>query len=130
MKKTLTKQQKEQIKVWIQEAKEVMHLQDSSIILEYKAKSEDDNCFAEIVTDNRYGSGFLTVFEKDSVELWEEMGDEAVKQTIFHEIAHILVCDLSTLSEKRFCSKAELDKAHEILTEKLSHIFIDLVENK
>ena len=83
--------------MWVEEAKTVMHLYNSSITVRYKPKSKDKDCFADIETDHRYLSGKITIFEEDFAELWDTFGAPECKQTIFHEIAHVLVCPLLVL---------------------------------
>jgi len=123
----LTKEQKNFITLWVDEAKTAMHLQDSVITIRYKKKSDDEDCFADMYTLHHYVSGELTVYEKDFAELWDQFEGDGCKQIIFHEVAHVLISPLADINEYRFLSRDHHDTAKENLTEKISHIILDLI---
>lgn len=122
----LTKEQKNLIQLWVDEAKTAMHLQDSVITVSYKPKSKDDDCFAETDTHHHYVSGDITVFEKDFAELWDQFEGDECKQIIFHEVAHVLLSPLTGINDKRFLSEDHAETASENLAEKISHIVLEL----
>lgn len=124
----LTKQQKNLIALWVEEAKTAMHLQDSVITVSYKPKSNDEDCFAEAYTLHHYVSGDITVFEQDFAELWDQFEGEGCKQIIFHEVAHVLISPLADINEHRFLSRDHFETARENLTEKISHIILELID--
>jgi len=124
---TLTKKQKDQIKMWVKEAQTVMHLQDSVITIKYKPYSPNQDRWADTLILPKYISGDITIYEEDFAELWSQFEGDGCKQIIFHEVAHILIGPLSELNEIRFLSEEQGDTEKEQLAEKLSHIILELI---
>lgn len=123
MRKKEKEKLREKITKYIEEAKKDLWCRDWSvdvIFFDDRSDSSGDSSF-EIKWDLDYYRAELSICNKMAKYL---DGKKRLRETIYHEISHLVIAELVTASHTRYISQNHLDSIKEKTTERIKNIFL------
>jgi len=113
-----------EVRQFIKEAQKRMRLEHWTLNLKIEAE-DDKETLMTVGADGEYLQAIITVYEKTAQQEIKRFGIESIRQSVYHELSHILTNELKELAFKRFTNQDEINSAWERLAEHISRIVLD-----
>lgn len=128
----LSEMQRHQIKYWIEEARQILRLQQFDITVKFVKEYCKDNADVLMEADDQqaYINGSVTIYEPKTETEWRTHGERYIRETVYHEVLHIAIGEISDLAHRRFATCKQIEEAEEKFIENISRVIVGLLVDK